>query len=386
MSKGNLYEFDGEMLSAKVIAGRVDLAPSTIYKYLKDGYSIEEAVQLGKAQSTKAFKAREKTNNMMAKKYPYKNYPEMTVAKICELEGISKEPMYRRLKKGMTPEEAVMDIKRNIVSKYPYLGGYYSKYQLELLTGVSRWHLDKNLIDGTIYTEEDVVSIIDSYKQQDIYSYAGMSLYSYCILMQYNYNVIYYSMKKYNLTPGEAIKYYLQCGQMTRFSYKYALGDVLLYHFLIKMKLDDRYVTDRIRKGQSEEDAIVDAIFLNKEKYKTRGIRTKLRALYCEFSVADDVEAFKRSHGLDDDDIAFLNLKVNKAKEILFQYKLFAIISLVRTSGETAELKAMLENVGVTMEQLLELKDELLSGFVIVSDPENIGGIKHIWKKENMGS
>lgn len=385
MSKGKLYEFNGECLSVKVIAGLMNLAPSTIYKYLKKGYSIEDAVQLGKAQSTKAFKARKKTNNMSAKKYPYKNNPEMTVEEICKLEGISKEPMYRRLKKGMTPEEAVKDIKSNIVSKYPYLGGYYSKYQLEILTGVSRWYLDQNLIDGIVYTEEDVVAIIDSYKQQDIYSYEGMSLYSYCVLKRYNYNVIYYSMKKYNLTPDEAIKCYLQCGQMTRFSYTYALGDVLLYHFLIKMKLEDRYVMDRIRKGQSEEDAIIDAIFLNKEEYKTRGIRAKLRSLYQEFIGVDDVEIFKNHYGLDDDDIDFLNLKVNKAKNVLLQYKLFAIISLLRTSGETAELKAMLENIGVTMKQLLELKDDLLSGFVIVSEPEN-SGIKHIWKRVNKGS
>ena len=52
-----LYPFEGEMLSAKVIAGRVELAPSTLYKYLKQGYSLHDSIALGKEQSARIFKS-----------------------------------------------------------------------------------------------------------------------------------------------------------------------------------------------------------------------------------------------------------------------------------------------------------------------------------------
>jgi hypothetical protein len=383
MSKGVLYGYGGEMLSVKTIAGRVSLAPSTIYKYLKMGYSITDAIELGKAQSNKAFKYRKKTNNRTSKTYPYKDNPSMTVEEICSLEGISTVPLYRRLKKGMTPEEAVIDIKNNIATKFPYLGGHYSKWQLERITGATRWYLDRNIDDNKEYTEEEITSIIDSYKQQYVCMYKGMSLYQYCVQMRYNYNVIYYSMKAYGWDAEKAISQYVLCGQASRFAHKYALGDVLLYHFLIKMNMEDRYVMDRIRKGRTEEEALIDAVFLNREQYKSRTIRHRLRVIYGEIQSLDDVDLIKKTCDLDEDDIKFLTSRAHRVEEIITQYRLFSVVSAAQASDNTHELQLLLSSMSMTIEDLNKLKEELLEGFVERTESGYSDEIKYIWRKEN---
>lgn len=383
MFKGVLYEYNGEMLSVKTIAGRVSLAPSTIYKYLKDGYSITEAVELGKTQSNKAFKNRKKTNNRPSKTYPYNGNPAMTVEEISALEGISKDNLYRRLQSGMKPEDAVVEIKSNIAHKFPYLGGYYSKWQLERITGATRWYLDRNIDDNKEYTEEEITSIIDSYKQQYVCMYKGMSLYQYCVQMRYNYNVIYYSMKAYGWDVETAINQYVLCGQASRFSHKYALGDVLLYHFLIKMNMEDRYVMDRIRKGRTEEDALIDAVFLNREQYKTRTIRHRLRAIYSEIESLDDVDLIKRTYNLEEDDIKFLTAKAYRVEEVITQYRLFSVVSAAQALDNTQELQLLLSSMGMTIEDLNKLQEELLEGFVKRTESEYSDEIKYIWRKEN---
>ena len=378
-----LYPFEGEMLSAKVIAGRIGLAPSTLYKYLKQGYSLHESIALGKEQSSKIFKSKPKTNNTAAKTYPYKDFGELTVEQICSLEQISKEPLYRKLKQGFTPEEAVLIIKGNIAKKYPYLGSRYSKWQLERITGVTKWHLDKNLYEDREYTEEEVTAIIDSYKEPDICMYQGMSLYQFCCQKRYNYNVIYYSMKKYGLTADEAIKQYLNCGQAARFRHKYVLGDVLLYHFLIKMNLEDRYVMDRIRKGSSEEDAIIDAIFLNRETYKTRQIRNRLRAIYGGLTNLEDLSTVCQNYGLDVDDMTFITTKAYRVEEVLSRYRMFYVASLVHATGMTEDIKAFLRDENVKVTELAEIEQELLEGFVNKNGINGSDKIKYIWHKEN---
>ena len=378
-----LYPFEGEMLSAKMIAGRVNLAPSTLYKYLNKGYSLQESINLGKSQSYKIFKSKPKTNNIKAKTYTYKDYGELTVEQICSLEQISKEPLYRKLKQGYSVEEAVDIIKGNIAKKYPYLGSYYSKWQLERLTGVSKWYLDKNLSSEQEYMEEEVTAIIDDYKVQDVIMYQGMSLYQYCCQMRYNYNVIYYSMKKYGLTAEEAITQYLNCGQLSRFRHKYALGDILLYHFLIKMNLEDCYVMDKIRKGSSEEEAIIDAIFLNRETYKTRQIRNKLRAIYGEIRETGDSEPVCANYNLDEEDMNFLNIKAYRAEEVLSKYRMFSILSLVQASGLKEEIRKTLSDNKVDVDELIDIQRELLEGFAERKQDDNCSKIKYIWHKEH---
>lgn len=382
MANKVLYEYEGEMLSIKTIAGRVQLSHTTIYKYLKKGCTLTEAIELGKVQSAKSFKNREKTNNRQAKTYPYNSNPAMTVDEISSLEGISRDNLYRRLQSGMSPEEAVAEIKRNIAPKYPYLGGNYSKWQLERITGVTKWYLDRNISDTEIYTSEEIVQIIDGYKKQDICMYKGMSLYQYCVMMKYNYNVIYYNMKTYGLTPDMAINQYLLSGQSARFSHKYALGDVLLYHFLIKMQIEDRYVMDRIRRGRTEEDALIDTIFLNHEDYKTRTIRNKLRAIYDEIGNSEEIMAIKEKYNLDDDDIKFINTKAYRVEEVLTQYKLFSVIALLQASCDTKELQTILDSMGITFEELWVIRDELLDGFVEREEYTRNSQIKYVWRKK----
>lgn len=382
MSNSVLYEYEGEMLSIKTIAGRVELSPSTIYKYLNKGYSLVQAVEIGKEQSLKTFKNRTKTNNRQVKKYLY-NGIDMTIEEISKLSGVSKDSLYRRISEGLTPEKAIAEIKKNIAHKYPYLGGLYSKWQLERLTGVSKWYLDKHLSDNRKYTEEEIKIIIDSYKQKQVCMYQGLSLYQYCVQNGYNYNVIYYNMKAYKLTPGEAIKQYLTSGQLARFRHRYVLGDVLLYHFLLKFQLDDRYITDRIRKGRTEEEAIVDAIFLNQESYKNRKIRNKLRSIYGEIETLEEVEKIKTIYALAPEDIEFLNNKDKRVKEILTQYRLFGVLSLMHAASSTQELEKIMVENGIEATDMDKLHQDLLEGFVKREKNDNNDQVKYIWRKEN---
>jgi len=383
MAKFGLYEFEGEMLSAKTIAGRVSLSPATIYKYLGEGYTIYEAIELGKKNSAVVFKNRKKTNNRNPKKYLYKDGVLMTVEEISELEGISKDALYVRLKQGLPLEEAVAEIKRNIAPKFPYLGGMYSKWMLARLTGVSKHYLKEQIDDSKKYTEEEIKRIIEAYKSPEINMYQGMSLYQYCVKMRYNYNVIRYSMKAYGLTAEEAIEQYLLCGQRVRFSHKYLLGDILLYHFLMKMQIDCGYVTDKIRKGRSETDAIVDAIFLNNENYKNRSTRTKLRAIYGQIKSIQQLFSIQSIYGLDAEDINFLRTKFIRAQDVLEQYKLFSIVATAQAIDNTDDLKDFLSSVDVTIEELSDIKEELLEGFVKIDYYTKGKQIKYIWHKEN---
>lgn len=382
MANKKLYSYNGELLSINVIAGRVLLSKSTIYKYLKQGYTICEAVELGKRSSNTVFKNRSKTNNRIAKKYSYYG-EELTVGEICEREGISKEPLYRKIKKGISAERAVEIIKQNKAPKYPYGGGMYSKYTLEKITGVSLWYLNKHIADDDTYTEEEILSIINGYCSQTVMMYGGMSLYQYCIKNGYNYNVIYYSIKEYGITIEESIKQYLMCGQVSRFSHKYALGDILLYHFMMKMHIDDRYVMDRIRKGRTEEEALVDAIFFNRENYKNQNVRKRLRAIYDEIGDITDLVALQTALGLDDDDIEFLNQKSLSASKVLTQYHLFFVHALIQGASNIDEVNEILQKEHLTYEQFNELYDELLDGFVPRDENLAQDGIKYIWRKEN---
>ena len=384
MFKGALYEFDGEMLSVKTIAGRVSLSPSTIYKYLKDGYSIDEAISFGKKQSSKSFKNRPKTNNRDAKKYPYLDGQNLTVEEIAKLEGISKEPLYRRLRKGMTAIEAVNDIKSNIAVKYPYLNGYYSKWSISNISGVPIYYLNKNISDDDNYTEEEITAIVDGYRKDNVYMYEGISLYQYCVLHQYNYNVIYHLLRYQNLTVQEAIKQYIEKGQLARFAAKHVLGDVLLSHFLIKMQIDNRYVSERLSHGCSEEEAIIDAIFLSQETYGNRYVRKKLRIIYEEISDIEDLDIIKIQYDLSADDIAFIRNKAERVRAVMLQYQLFYITSLLHTSSDTIELQAMLDNFGIEISELERLEKKLLEGFATLEGKAETK-VKYVWYKHNKG-
>ena len=159
---GQLYEFEGELLSVKTIAGKVELAPSTIYKYLKEGFSLYDAIAIGKEKSKTVFKNNPKTNNRTAKKYPYDG-GYYTVHELAQLEGISEEALYRRLSHGMTPERAIREIKKNIAIKYPFRGNFFSTYKIAMITGVSMNYLGKNLNPDKTYTENEIEDIISSY-------------------------------------------------------------------------------------------------------------------------------------------------------------------------------------------------------------------------------
>ena len=381
MAKEKLYEYNGELITINMLAGRVELAKSTIYKYLKQGYSLSDAVELGKQGSTKAFKNRSKTNNRTSRKYLYEGQ-ELTVEEISTLEGISKEPLYRRLKKGMDVASAVIDIKKNVSTKYPFCGGMYSRYMISVFTGINHHYLYKNIEDGVTYTEDEIESIIANYRTRDIMMYQGMSLYHYCVKMSYNYNVIYYSIKQYDLTIDEAINQYLNCGQSSRFGHSYALGDVLLYHFLLKLNIDDRYVLDRIRKGRTEEEAIIDAIFLNQEDYKNKTTRQRLRTIYDEIADIEDISVLQTALGLDDGDIAFLHQKTYRVEEVMTQYHLFSIVALLQSLNSIEEANEVLKKHNVTYDELMKLKDELLDGFVKRDATLVHDGVKYVWRKE----
>lgn len=433
MFKGNLHEFNGNMLSVKVIAGKVDLAPSTLYKYLNRGLSIYEAIEEGKKQSQKVFGKRKKTNNTKAKKYEWKS-KMMTIPEIATLEGISAEPIYRRMKKGMSLQLAVSEIKNNIATKYPFLGSQLSKYQIEKLTGLPKSYLDKKLLDNTQYTEQEVIDILDSYQRPevlmygeetlfvyciknnynyfDIYNliknekitveeavaiytdpsyskrkksetimYKGMTLRTYCINNKYNYNSIYYSIKVLGYSVEEAVDKYLLYGQTSNISYRYMTGNILFYHFLIKMKIDDRYVFMRMSEGRSEEEAIIDAIFLSKQDYKNRKERNKLRTIYGELSDISELEFIKDKFSLSDEDIQFILDKHKMIENILFQLRLYIEISRLRVDISIVDFAKKFIKSGISLTELLDVVENLFDEFDEIEKPSSEAELKYIWHK-----
>lgn len=148
------------------------------------------------------------------------------------------------------------------------------------------------------------------------------------------------------------------------------------------MNLEDRYVMDRIRKGRSEEDAIIDAIFLNREAYKTRTIRNRLRAIYSQCNSVDELTKLKAIYHLDDEDLEFINKKAYRVEEVLSKHRMFYILSLIQATGITDEIRNILVEFNVNTDELVEIQRELLDGFAEITDISHKGQIKYVWHKE----
>jgi hypothetical protein len=433
MFSGKLYEFDGQLLSVKTIAGRVNLAPSTIYKYLNQGYTIYDSIDYGLKQSKKVFKNTNKTNNRKTNKYLWNN-EMMSVPEIAVHEKISPEPIYRRLKKGLSIKEAVAEVKKNVAPKYPYLGQKITKYQLEKLTGVPRWHLDKYLLDNSEYTEQEVIKTIDSYKKSEILMYGSESLLMYCMRMNYNYDIIYNSIKRNSLTVDEAVRIYietadtivkpaetlmygnetlksycikmkynyntiyygikvlgytiqdsinryLEFGQTSNPNFNYLIGNVLLSHFLIKAGIDDRYVLNKMRSGRNMEEAIIDAIFLSRQDYKSNPHRRKLRTIYSELNSLSELSLIKDKLLLSNDDIDFITNKDKQVQDVLLKLKLYNLIGCLRRTASTSEFAQLIAKSGISVAELLVFKEELFEGFDKIEEPKKGSQLQYIWYK-----
>ena len=372
MYQGKLQEYEGKLLSVKTIAGMVHLAPSTLYKYLNQGFTLYDAIEEGKRKSAVVFKNREKTNNQEAKKYLWRGR-ELTISQIALENGISKEPLYRRLKKGIPLEEAVLEIQENIACKYPFMGREVSLYRISLLTGIPRHYFQKVLNPSHIYQEEEIQKIINQYQKKDILKVNGISLAKYCIQNQLNYNVIYYLIKKYSLPVEEAISKYQREGQRMNFAYSFAIGDILLYHFLIKEKLDDRYVKEKMNRGESEIESIIACIFLSKETYKTRDIRLKLYQLYREKG-----KSAEETENLDELDRQFLRKKISQVEKVLLDYRLYEAINLLPTVSTDEERKYILQSLQLSVDDVVSNHDILFEDFIAVDRDDEIS---YVWKK-----
>lgn len=372
MYKGKLYEYEGKLLSVKTIAGKVELAPSTLYKYLNQGFSLYDAIEEGKKKSKVVFKNKSKTNNRVAKKYPYKD-GMYTVREISEIEEVSEEALYRRLKSGMTPEEAVEVIQKNIARKYPFKGGFYSAYKISVISGVPKYFLLQRLDSDKEYLEEEIEEILSSYKRE-ILMVGDMTLYQYCIQNQYNYNIIYYSVKIKGDSIEEAIKHYLTDGQRDYFRYSFHLGDILLYHFFLKEKLNDRYIKDKMSKGDSVEDAIAASIFLANEDYATRDIRNELYKIYKQFGIKKCLQSDIEQNHKD-----YIVKKHNRIVEVMRDYCLYQAISLLSTDLSSEDRKKILDELGLQETDLLECSEELFDGFTMRENNKNIGPVSYVW-------
>ncbi len=374
MFQGKLYEYDGQMVSIKVIAGKVHLAPSTIYRYLNKGLTLDQAIHEGIIQSSKLFQNRTKTNNMIAQKYPWKG-GEYTVAEIADMEGISREPIYRRLKDGVSLTEAVSSIKSHVSDKYPFMHKMVSLYRISLITGVPKSYLMKYLTKDREYKEEEVMSIVDSYQKPPILMVGSESLVRYCINHQINYNVIYYLIKSRSMTVENAISYYQVHGQGKGLRYQFVLGEVLLYHFLILEKIDSRYTSDRMNKGDSEIEAIQAAVFLSKEDYKTRNERMKLYRLYQQYGIDAILQI-----PLEEEDQNFIREKHERIEKVLYDYRIFEVMELLPTAQSEEERKYLLDSVGLTLEDILEKNEQLLTQFEEIHSRKENEQIRYIWK------
>lgn len=369
-----LYEFEGELLTARTIAGKVDLAPSTIYKYLNQGFSIYDSIELGKKMSQKVFKNREKTNNQQAKKYPYQD-GKYTVEEISKMEELSSDAIYQRLKQGYTPEEAIKIIKGNKARKYPFQDTFLTLNRISIITGVSRFYLKQYLSEEKSYTQEEVERIVSSYQKPDILMVGNQTLIQYCYENQYNYDVIFYLVKQKDMTVEEAIDYYQRNGQSHRFKCIFILGEILLSHFFIKEKLSDRYINNKIREGFSIEDAITSCIFLSHEEYATRGTRNKLYDLYkkvgLEGILADDTIL-----PIDKD---FVKEKDKRVKEVLYHYNLYEVFTLLPEAKTDEERKLILDSHGLRLEDLME-NDDLFENFELVKTEKAEKTINYVWR------
>lgn len=359
MYKGKLYEYEGKLLSVKTIAGMVELAPSTLYKYLNQGFSLYDAIDEGKKKSSIVFKTRAKTNNRVAKKYPYRN-DFYTVEEIANLEEVSKDALYRRINSGMTVEEAVKAIKSNISKKYPFRGSMCSAYKISVISGVPKYFLLQKLDSDKEYQESDIEELLSFYKKEEILMVGDMTLFQYCIQNQYNYNAIYYSVKHKGYTIEEAIEEYVNEDRREYFHYSFVLGDILLYHFFLREKLNDRYITDRMRKGETVEDAITASIFLAGEDYATRDIRNELYRMYRALGIE---QALQQDIG--EEHKKYIASKHKRVLEVRKDYNLYQAISMLSSGSLSKEdRKMILETLSLTEEDLLTCREELFEGFV----------------------
>ena len=86
---------------------------------------------------------------------------------------------------------------------------------------------------------------------------------------------------------------------------------------------------------------------------------------------------------MEEDDIKFLTSKAYRVEEVLIQYRLFSVVSVTQALDNTQELQLLLISMGITIEDLNRLKEELLEGFVERTESEYSDEIKYVWRKEN---
>ncbi len=424
MYTGKLYEYEGKLLSVKTIAGIVELAPSTLYKYLNKGFSLYDAIEEGKKKSGIVFKTRPKTNNRVSIKYPYQE-GMYTVAEIASMEGISEEPIYRRLKSGMSVKDAVETIKKNISKKYPYRKGLYSIYKISLLTGVPRTFLSTHLNPDKEYQEKEIEKLVSSYQRKVLmignitlfryclenqYNYSAIFSYlkrtgvtpeeavehyinsepriknetimmgdttlaQYCLENQYNYESIFYSIRK-GYSPEEAVEIYIKEGQRDFTSYTFSLGNILLSHFYIKEKLPGRYISDKIRKGYCVEDAIIAGIFLSGEDYASRDVRNALHDKYQELGYEELMR-----QDIDEEHKAYIAKKHARVLEVLKKYHLYQAIAVLSFDLSKEDRALVLEKLSLTEEDLWNCEDELFEGFEKRNLLSNSGSsVSYIWR------
>lgn len=372
MYRGKLYEFEGETLPVKVIAGKVELAPSTLYKYLKQGFSLYDAIEEGKKKSSIVFKTKPKTNNRVARRYSY-NDEMLTVEEIANLEKISPENLYRRLSKGMQLQDAVEEIKKNISLKYPFQGGFYSTYKISVISGIPQYFIEKKIDKEREYTEEEFNAILASYRKE-ILMVGSQTLYQYCIQNQYNYNVIFGMIKTKGVTVEEAISTYLREGQHDNFKYTYFLGNILLYHFFIKECLNDRYISERLQKGDSVEDAIMASIFLAGEEYSTRTIRNELYTLYRQLGLE---ETLKKGIAIEHKE--YIMQKHLRVQEVMKEFHLYQAVAFLSTDLSEEDRNDVLKRFNLTAEDLLQGREELFDGFTERRAYQNAGPVSYVW-------
>lgn len=215
------YTFEGEPCTVEKIADRFKIDKASIYHYLKQNYSIEEAIDIIlKNKQTKYSPTFRKKIEIKSLVYCGK---QMSVTEIAKQECISISSIYRRMREGQPLEEAIQDIKK-----------------IQKARRITETLLDHK----TKYVIDDV------------------SLYQYCIEKGYNYRSIVGKIQKDHLTPEEALESYLTDGQKGSMPWKYQQGQVLLTHLLLKYQLNANYVMAQMRKHNwTIEEAIPKAVF-----------------------------------------------------------------------------------------------------------------------------
>lgn len=354
----NYYTYKDTEYTIDEFAALIGKGRSYVERRIKMGWSLEQIEEDSKIEKPK-------TNNHPPKKYLWRGR-ELDVKEIAQLENIDSSNLYRKLKSGLSIDDAIASIKGNKPILFPYKGRMCTRNEIILdAPNISPDKLYKELKCNVFYTEEEVKEIIDRCNRTIYYCYNGQSLYQYCIENKYNYYVVRHLIISQGLNVQQAIDLYLEQGQGDPKNGSFFTGNILLSHFCIKQKLDVTYIKRLLKEGYDIRKAIVNCCFNSYQNYSTKVRRRKLSVIYEVWEILnpDDQIQIEQHYNLTKLDIIYLQECDKRIKEILYEYNLFMLDFYISESINLPEAKQILSDNNLTLEQSIDILRQLYDPF-----------------------